>query len=70
MSDGDVVWLAWHNPRIVEDETVPLMACKACLNKTFRFEVYEECAARVYCAACNSYLGRMGWVPEPTSEAP
>lgn len=59
-----VVYLAWDNPTIMEDETVSMLACRQCRNKTYRIEVYENCGGRVYCTACGSYIGKMGWMPE------
>lgn len=63
MSDK-VVFLAFDNPAQKADGDVYLMACGRCRNKTYRHEAAEGCAAKVYCAACGQYIGKMGWYKE------
>jgi len=59
-----VVFLAFDNPKLDPDNRTPLLSCAQCRNKTYRVEIFEECGGRVYCAACNTYIGKMGWMPE------
>lgn len=64
MSEDKVVFLAYSNPTVTAEGSIDLLACRRCRNKTYRHECGEGCAALVYCAACNQYIGKMGWIPE------
>lgn len=64
MADEPIIYLAFDNPAVEVPGSVDLLACRHCRNKTYRIEVHEECAGRLYCAACGSYIGKMGWIPE------
>lgn len=60
----EVVYLAFDNPKIRPETSVTLLACSSCRNKTYRIEVHPDCGGKLHCAACNSYIGTMGWMPE------
>jgi hypothetical protein len=69
VSDGEkVVFLAFSNPAVHGEGATDMLACSRCRNKTFRHECAPECAAVVYCAACNQYIGKMGWYPDSYTE--
>lgn len=57
-----VVWLAYSNPKTIADGGVDMLACVRCRNKTYRIECQDGCGGKVYCAACNNYIGMIGWM--------
>ena len=58
------IYLVSDNPNTAAEDGAMLLACKHCRNKTYRIEVAQDCGGRAYCAACGSFIGRLGWVPE------
>jgi hypothetical protein len=67
MSEGEkVVFLAFSNREKIANESVTLLACKRCRNKTYRIVYYgsEDGFPTMECAACGSIAGEIGWVKE------
>ena len=61
MSDN-VIHLAFRNPRLVDD-TMAMLSCVGCKNKTFTFtQMVVGDFPVMRCAACGDHLGKMGWV--------
>lgn len=66
MSDGDkVVFLAFSNPNLKDDQDVHVSACTHCRNKTFLLSHDSHSGfPMVKCAACGAHIGRVGWADD------
>lgn len=66
MSGDNVVFLNFTSPRVREEpETIAIIACSNCRNKTFTLTSDGgEKFLKLGCAACGENLGRMGWFHE------
>lgn len=70
---AEVIHLKFKSPH-VEEDTMCLLACKVCRNKTYTL-TYDQIDTfpLMRCAACGNHAGRMGWfhdddLPKSTSE--
>jgi hypothetical protein len=64
MTDKEkVVFLAFDNPKL-KPETLEVMACVICRNKTFSVWYGENKFPMLKCCVCGADVGRIGWTQE------
>lgn len=59
-----VVFLAFSNPEKIEnDDTVSMLSCVRCSNKTYRLRYYKgDQFPTLECSACGADAGKIGWI--------
>jgi len=62
MTTDNVVFLKFKSPHVEDDDTLALMSCVFCHNKTFNF-IHDKTDdfPMMRRAACGAHMGRMGW---------
>lgn len=60
---SNVVHLSFKGSN-VQDETISIMACSNCKNKTFVVVYDGSDFPMMKCSACGSHTGRIGWADE------
>ena len=59
--DDRVVFLAFRNEKVTEDDRVSFVTCSACQNKTYTLVADGAEFPMLRCAACGAHIGRVGW---------
>ena len=62
MGDNDNVVRLVFSSNKVSVETMTMVACAACRNKTFTVTHQDNDFPLLLCAACRKEIGKFGWV--------
>ena len=67
MTKDNIIYLKFRNENQTSD-TIEILSCVVCKNKTFTNTYINSDYPTVKCAACGNVCGNVGWVDNELSE--